>query len=116
MLDNKILRNIQDIIDELYPAVIMLNQYKHEEDVPLGFLMCVTTRAKIYENTKTLIKMYKKGQDYNYLLQRIFHQLKLHRNQINRLSKTNSTDHQSVHRFCVALVALLYIAFSDKTT
>jgi hypothetical protein len=64
MLDNKILRNIQDIIDELYPAVIMLNQYKHEEDVPLGFLMCVTTRAKIYENTKTLIKMYKKGQDY----------------------------------------------------
>lgn len=117
MLKKKILTEIEDVTDEFYPALAMLRQYKDEEDTPLGFLMCVTVRAKIYANTKELLRRYKKGQDYDYFLGRIFHQLKLHRFQIKKLNKTNpSTDYQNVHRFCVALVALLYIAFSDKTT
>ena len=112
MFTNKILNEIHTIVDEFYPAQQMLQKYKHEPDAPLGFLVSLITRVKIYHNIQDLIRRYKKGQDYDYLLGRIFHQLKLHRFQIKKLNKTNpSTDYQNVHRFCVALVALLHIAF-----
>ena len=111
MLDKKILNQIHTIVDELYPAKQMLRKYKNDPDVPLGFLISLITRVKIYENTKELIRRYKKGKEYTDVLNRIFHQLKLHRYQVKRLSKTHPNDHQSVHRFCVGLAALLYTAF-----
>ena len=89
MLDNKILRNIQDVTDELYPALAMLKQYRHKEDVPFGFLMCVTLRAKIYKNIQRLIKMYKNQEPHADLLNRVLNQLKLHRFQIKKLSTTS---------------------------
>ena len=117
MFTNKILNEIHTIVDEFYPAQQMLQKYKHEPDAPLGFLVSLITRVKIYNNIQELIRRYKKHEPYTALLNRVLRQLKLHRYQVKRLSKTNpSADHISVHRFCVALVALLHIAFSDKTT
>ena len=114
-LTRRHLNTIYDIIDEFYPAQRMLRQYKHDEDAPFGFIMCVTVRAKIYENIQELLRRYKKHEPYKDLLNRIFHQLKLHRYQIKKLSKTHtSTDHQSVHRFCIALASLIHIVFREK--
>jgi len=113
MFTNKILNEIHTIVDEFYPAQQMLQKYKHKPDVPLGFLMCVTVRAKIYNNIQELIRRYKKGREYKDLLTRVLKQLRLHRYQIKKLSKTHpSTDHRSVHRFCVGLSVLLHTAFS----
>jgi hypothetical protein len=115
MFTNKILNEIHTIVDEFYPAQQMLQKYKHKPDVPLGFLMCVTVRAKIYENIQELLRRYKKHEPYKDLLNRIFHQLKLHRYQIKKLSKTHaSTDHQSVHRFCIALASLIHLVFREE--
>ena len=118
MLKRKTLTQMYDIVDELYPAKQMLRKYKNEEDTPLGFLIALTTRVKIYCNIQELLRRYKRGdQDYKDLLTRLLKQLKLHRFQIKKLSKTHTTcDHQSVHRFCVSLAALLHVVFSDKTT
>lgn len=117
MFTNKILNEIHTIVDEFYPSKQMLQKYKHEPDAPLGFLVSLITRVKIYNNIQELIRRYKRGREYSAILSLIFKRLKLHRYQVKRLSKTNpSADHISVHRFCVALVALLHIAFSDKTT
>jgi hypothetical protein len=114
-LTRRHLNTIYDIIDEFYPAQRMLRQYKHDEDAPFGFIMCVTVRAKIYENIQDLINRYKRGQDYTALLNRVLRQLKLHRYQVERLSKTNpGTDYQSVKRFCIALASLIHIAFREK--
>ena len=114
MLDNKILRNIQDVTDELYPALAMLKQYRHKEDVPFGFLMCVTLRAKIYKNIQRLIKMYKNQEPHADLLNRVLNQLKLHRFQIKKLSQTNpGTNYQSVNRYCIGLASLLHVAFTQ---
>ena len=114
-LTRRHLNTIYDIIDEFYPAQRMLRQYKHDEDAPFGFIMCVTVRAKIYENIQDLINRYKRGQDYTALLNRVLRQLKLHRYQIKKLSKTHtSTDYQSVKRFCIALASLIHIAFREK--
>ena len=63
-LTRRHLNTIYDIIDEFYPALAMLRQYKHDEDAPFGFIMCVTVRAKIYESIQDLINRYKRGQDY----------------------------------------------------
>jgi hypothetical protein len=115
MFTNKILNEIHTIVDEFYPAQQMLQKYKHEPDAPLGFLVSLITRVKIYKNIQELIRRYKRGHDYDYLLGRIFHQLKLHRFQIKKLSKTHiSTDHQNVHRFCIALASLIHIVFTKK--
>ena len=115
MLTRKILNEIHTIVDEFYPAQQMLQKYKHEPDAPLGFLIALTTRVKIYSNIQELIRRYKKGQDYNYLLQRIFHQLKLHRYQMRLLSESQpGTDYQSVKRFCIALASLIHIVFAKK--
>jgi hypothetical protein len=114
-LTRRHLNTIYDIIDEFYPAQRMLRQYKHDEDAPFGFIMCVTVRAKIYENIQELLRRYKKHEPYKDLLNRIFHQLKLHRYQIKKLSKTHtSTDYQSVKRFCIALASLIHIVFREK--
>ena len=59
-LTRRHLNTIYDIIDEFYPAQRMLRQYKHDEDAPFGFIMCVTVRAKIYSNIHELINRYKK--------------------------------------------------------
>lgn len=112
MLDKKILTQIEDVTDEFYPAKQMLRQYKYEEDTPFGFLMCVTVRAKIYSNIHELVRRYKNQEPYKDLLTRVLKQLRLHRYQIKKLSKTHpSTDHRSVHRFCVGLSVLLHTAF-----
>lgn len=115
MLDKKILNEIHTIVDELYPAKQMLKKYKNEPDAPIGLLMSLTTRVKIYDNVQELIRRYKKGQDYTALLNRIFHQLKLHRYQVRKLSHMKpSVECKNVHRFCVALVSLLHIVFRKK--
>lgn len=114
MLNKKIINEIHTIVDELYPAKQMLKKHKHEPAAPLGFLVALITRVKIYENIQELIRRYKRGQEYKDLLNRVLRQLKLHRFQIKKLSQTHSNDHQSVKRYCVALAALLYILFGEK--
>ena len=114
MLDNQILTKIQDAADEFYPSVNMLKQYKNQPNVPFGFLMCVTLRAKIYENTKELIRKYKKQEPHADLLNRVLKELKLHRYQIKKLNQTHPNDRQSVHRFCIGLATLLYTAFGRQ--
>ena len=114
-LTRRHLNTIYDIIDEFYPAQRMLRQYKHDEDAPFGFLMCVTVRAKIYENIQDLINRYKRGQDYTALLNRVLRQLKLHRYQVELLSKTNpGADYQNVKRYCIVLASLIHIVFGKK--
>lgn len=111
-LTRRHLNTIYDIIDEFYPAQRMLRQYKHDEDAPFGFIMCVTVRAKIYSNIHELVRRYKNQEPYKDLLTRVLKQFRLHRYQIKKLSKTHpSTDHRSVHRFCVGLSVLLHTAF-----
>lgn len=114
MLDKKILNQIHTIVDEFYPAKQMLKKYKNEPDVPLGFLMCVTTRVKIYSNIQELLRCYKKHEPYSALLSRVLKQLRLHRFQIKKLSKTHSNDHESVNKYCVGLAALVYILFEKE--
>lgn len=117
MLKRKTLNEIYNIVDEFYPSKQMLKKYKNEPDVPLGFLMCVTVRAKIYDNIQELISRYKKGQDYSDILNVIFKRLRLHQYQVKRLSRTNpSADHESVKRYCIGLATLLYVAFTQKTS
>ena len=114
-LTRRHLNTIYDIIDEFYPAQRMLRQYKHDEDAPFGFIMSLTTRVKIYENIQELLRRYKRGQDYTALLNRIFHQLKLHRYQMRLLSESQpGTDYQSVKRYCIALASLIHIVFREK--
>jgi hypothetical protein len=115
MFTNKILNEIHTIVDEFYPAQQMLQKYKHEPDAPLGFLVSLITRVKIYKNIQELIRRYKRGREYKDLLNRVLRQLKLHRFQIKKLSKTHtSTDYQNVHRFCIALASLIHIVFTKK--
>ena len=115
MLTKKILNEIHTIVDEFYPAQQMLQKYKHEPDAPLGFLVSLITRVKIYKNIQELIRRYKKHEPYTALLNRVLRQLKLHRYQVEKLSKTNpGTDYQSVKRFCIALASLIHIAFREK--
>ena len=114
-LTRRHLNTIYDIIDEFYPALAMLRQYKHDEDAPFGFLMCVTVRAKIYENIQELLRRYKKHEPYKDLLNRVFHQLKLHRYQMRLLSESQpGTDYQSVKRFCIALASLIHLVFREE--
>lgn len=114
MLTRKVLNEIEDVTDEFYPALAMLRRYKDKEDTPLGFLVALTTRVKIYKNIQELIRRYKRGQDYSAILSRVLKQLRLHRFQINKLSKTHSNDHRSVNRYCIGLAGLLYILFAEK--
>lgn len=115
MLEKKILTQIEDVTDEFYPALAMLRRYKNEPNVPLGFLMCVTVRVKIYDNIQELLRRYKKHEPYTALLNRVLRQLKLHRYQVERLSKTNpGTDYQSVKRYCVGLASLIHLVFREE--
>ena len=115
MFTNKILNEIHTIVDEFYPAQQMLQKYKHEPDAPLGFLVSLITRVKIYKNIQELIRRYKKHEPYTALLNRVLRQLKLHRYQVALLSKTHaSTDYQSVKRYCIALASLIHIVFGKK--
>ena len=115
MLKRKTLTQIEDVTDEFYPALAMLRRYKDKEDTPLGFLVALTTRVKIYKNIQELISCYKRGQEYTALLNRVLKQLKLHRYQVERLSKTNpGTDYQSVKRFCIALASLIHLVFREE--
>ena len=115
MFTNKILNEIHTIVDEFYPSKQMLQKYKHEPDAPLGFLVTLITRVKIYNNIQELIRRYKKGREYKDLLTRVLKQLKLHRYQIKKLCKTHaSTDYQSVKRYCIALASLIHIVFTKK--
>lgn len=117
MLKRKTLNEIYNIVDEFYPSKRMLKQYKHDADAPLGFLVCLATRVKIYDNVQELISRYKKGQDYSDILNVIFKRLRLHKYQVKRLSRTNpSADHESVKRYCIGLAMLLYVAFTQKTS
>jgi len=61
MFTNKILNEIHTIVDEFYPAQQMLQKYKHEPDAPLGFLVSLITRVKIYKNIQELISVVTKG-------------------------------------------------------
>ena len=115
MLTKKILNEIHTIVDEFYPAQQMLQKYKHEPDAPLGFLVSLITRVKIYKNIQELIRRYKKHEPYKDLLNRVLRQLKLHRYQVELLSKTNpGTDYQNVKRYCIALASLIHIVFGKK--
>ena len=115
MLTKKILNEIHTIVDEFYPAQQMLQKYKHEPDAPLGFLVSLITRVKIYKNIQELIRRYKKHEPYKDLLNRVLRQLKLHRYQVELLSKTNpGADYQNVKRYCIALASLIHIVFAKK--
>ena len=115
MFTNKILNEIHTIVDEFYPAQQMLQKYKHEPDAPLGFLVSLITRVKIYKNIQELIRRYKKHEPYKDLLNRVLRQLKLHRYQVELLSKTNpGADYQNVKRYCIALASLIHIVFGKK--
>ena len=115
MLTKKILNEIHTIVDEFYPAQQMLQKYKHEPDAPLGFLVSLITRVKIYKNIQELIRRYKKHEPYTALLNRVLRQLKLHRYQVELLSKTNpGADYQNVKRYCIVLASLIHIVFGKK--
>ena len=115
MFTNKILNEIHTIVDEFYPSKQILKKYKNEPDVPLGFLVSLITRVKIYNNIQELIRRYKKHEPYTALLNRVLRQLKLHRYQVELLCKTHaSTDYQSVKRYCIALASLIHIVFTKK--
>ena len=115
MFTNKILNEIHTIVDEFYPAQQMLQKYKHEPDAPLGFLVSLITRVKIYKNIQELIRRYKKHEPYKDLLNRVLRQLKLHRYQVELLSKTNpGADYQNVKRYCIVLASLIHIVFGKK--
>ena len=115
MLTKKILNEIHTIVDEFYPAQQMLQKYKHEPDAPLGFLVSLITRVKIYKNIQELIRRYKKHEPYKDLLNRVLRQLKLHRYQVELLSKTNpGADYQNVKRYCIVLASLIHIVFGKK--
>ena len=120
-MNKRLLHQIEDILDEFYPAVLMRQKYRNAsfESVPLGFLMIVILRAKIYDGVRQLINLYKNNfrsfAGTHTIVNRIQSQLKLHRHQIKKFSKDHPTAHEeSVKAYWIGLAALLHVAFGRQ--
>lgn len=108
------LSEMQDIIDQFYEAKVRLMSLSiHEPEVPLGYMVTLLTRAKIYDGVTTLIRNYKKNRPYQDILQRVLKRLMLHRKQMRMLKDRGfKVDYDSNRRYCVGLAALLHKAFA----
>ena len=106
------LRDIQEIADQFYDAKAKIITHTiHDPEVPLGYMVALLTRAKIYDGVHTLIRNYKKGRPYE--LQRILKRLILHRKQMRMLRDRGfKVDYESNKKYCVGLAALLHTAFA----
>ena len=110
MPTKRMLNEMSDIIDELYPAKFMLQAAK-KSDEHIGLLVTLATRIKIYNGCFNLIEMYKKNgyihqEDLNVVLKRI----KLHRYQLRKINQKSYLDN---HKYLVGLAALLHVSFGN---
>ena len=107
------LREIQEIADQFYDAKAKIITHTiHDPAVPLGYMVTLLTRAKIYDGVHALIRNYKKGRPHQDILQRILKRLILHRKQMRMLQARGfKVDYESNKKYCVGLAALLHTAF-----
>ena len=111
-LTKRHLNEITNILDELYPSVISL-QSVNGDDEPIGLLVSLATRVKIYHGCMKLIHDYKtRGYIYQEELKLVLKRIKLHRFQMTKLDKHNK-NYTSNHKYLVGLVALLHVSFGN---
>lgn len=110
-LTKRHLNEIREVLNELYPSVISLQSVKGNE--PIGVLVSLATRVKIYHGCMKLIHDYQKRGCVNQDdLKLVLKRIKLHRFQIKKLNNS-SPYYVFNHKYLVGLVALLHISFGN---
>ncbi len=113
MLTRRMLKEMCDIIDELYPATYMLQEAKNRNE-NIGLLVTLSTRVKIYKGCYDLVRMYKKNKCIcQENLQRVLKQIKLHRFQLKKMYNKGERkmSYADNHKYLIGLCALLYVSF-----
>ena len=110
-MDRAFLREIQDHLDEFYPARIHLREAKlHDEDI--GMLTILATRLKIHDIGHRIVHSHKTGQSTTEDLERFFRLTKLHRYQLKRRISLGHTTDPSNFAYLVTMTALFHRCFS----
>ncbi len=110
-MDRAFLREIQDHLDEYYPAKAHLKEAKlNDEDI--GMLTILATRLKIHDVGHRIVHSYKRGQPTTPDLERFFRLTKLHRYQLKRRLSLGQSVDPSNFAYLVTMTALFHQCFA----
>ena len=112
-LSKRHINEIYNCINELYSSKHLLIDAK-KCNRTLGELVTTCTRVKIFNGCSDLLRMYRRTRTVDEsLLKRTLQRIKLHRFQLNKLSKEiTGVDYNNNHKYLVGLAALLHICFA----
>jgi len=110
-MDRAFLRQIQEYLDEFYPAKLDLKEAK-ENDEDIGMLILLATRVKIHDIGNRIVNLHKKRMPYNQDLARFHRLTKLHRYQLNRRINSGHGVDPSNFKYLISMTALFHRVFT----